>query len=330
MSEVVEDGTIGSEFCWSLIYFVLYLGSTGPIFITFNDPFFGTIFKILYSSYLFIGLFCFIFNKKVRIIGSFIGIIFCVIIIICLFYGYDWYLNHFKIYNVIFLVGAMTPSLSSLPFIENLVIIIDKLMIEINFGFRALIFGFAFTIGGIINIIGLNVYIEHKLSKEYAKSDRITNTLIKLADSNKDSDELSLDNKIFPRVHLGEEFLTPSKPIICMSCGMTNPKESRICKFCHVRLPICAICERTISMEDLVYCLYCDATHHKLEFLEWLKIKAHCINCNRELDLWEFQKFLKEHGDIEEISSKLCIKCKKLIPIDSQFCIFCGIKLKYH
>ncbi len=132
--------------------------------------------------------------------------------------------------------------------------------------------------------------------------------------------------RIFEKVRLDEEFMVPSEPLTCPVCGYQNLNVSRICKSCSYNFPSCIICNRVIGGEELVFCPYCNSPYHKLEFFEWLKIKANCPRCNRDLDLWEFQKFL-EHEEVEINSSKLCHKCKKIIPKDSDFCIFCGIKI---
>ncbi|MFX0132380.1 MAG: hypothetical protein ACFFDN_01915 [Candidatus Hodarchaeota archaeon] len=91
--------------------------------------------------------------------------------------------------------------------------------------------------------------------------------------------------------------------------------------------PKCLICRKSIIGEEIVFCPFCNAPYHKKEFLEWLKVKAHCKICKKELDMWEFQKHSEKHEHIEEISSIKCQKCKNLIPSDSRFCIFCGVKI---
>ncbi|MFX0136233.1 MAG: zinc ribbon domain-containing protein, partial [Candidatus Hodarchaeota archaeon] len=70
-----------------------------------------------------------------------------------------------------------------------------------------------------------------------------------------------------------------------------------------------------------------DASAHKLEFLEWLKIKAKCPSCERELDIWEFQKILEQNKEVDEKYPLACPNCKKYIPIDANFCIYCGFKI---
>ncbi len=143
------------------------------------------------------------------------------------------------------------------------------------------------------------------------------------------TNEFNLSNeKIHEKVHLSEEFEIPSKPLICSSCGNANPRSAKICKSCLNNIPKCLICNRTISAEQIVYCPFCNANYHKAEFFEWLKVKAICKNCNKELDLWEYQKYLEKDEYIKESSSIECPKCKKSIPSDSSFCIFCGLKIK--
>ncbi|NVM02808.1 MAG: hypothetical protein HWN67_10755 [Candidatus Helarchaeota archaeon] len=138
----------------------------------------------------------------------------------------------------------------------------------------------------------------------------------------------SHNEKIYERVHLGKEFTLPSKPLICSSCGNANPENAKICKSCLNNIPKCLICNRAISAEQIVYCPFCNAYYHKTEFFEWLKVKAICKNCNKELDLWEFQKYSKQPEHLDEIASINCPNCKKTIPRDANFCIFCGIKIE--
>lgn len=133
-------------------------------------------------------------------------------------------------------------------------------------------------------------------------------------------------DKLKNRVKLGEEFLTPTKFIICPTCNSENLIDSKICKSCSNYFPICIICRKVVSKEDLIYCSFCNAPSHRLEFLEWLKVKAYCPNCKRELDVWEFQKYIKEQN-FQHLDSKICKKCKKNIPNDALFCIYCGIKV---
>ncbi len=136
----------------------------------------------------------------------------------------------------------------------------------------------------------------------------------------------SSNPKIYEKVRLGDEFEIPSKQLICSICDYKNPSDSRICRSCYSKFLTCLICNKPISKDEEIFCPYCSAPYHEREFLEWLKIKAHCKNCKKDLDLWEFQKYLEEREKDNELYSKLCIKCKKFIPIDANFCIYCGEK----
>lgn len=86
--------------------------------------------------------------------------------------------------------------------------------------------------------------------------------------------------------------------IICPICSQKNPNTSRICKNCFNEFLTCLICKRSISSEDQAFCPFCGASYHRIEFLEWLKVKAYCINCKKRLDMWEYQKFLKKSDTI--------------------------------
>ena len=75
----------------------------------------------------------------------------------------------------------------------------------------------------------------------------------------------------------------------------------------------------------MALCPFCYAPYHKLEFLEWLKVKANCKVCNKELDLWEFQK--TQGKILDEKFLKKCKKCLNNNPNDAMFCVYCGEEL---
>ena len=124
-----------------------------------------------------------------------------------------------------------------------------------------------------------------------------------------------------------ETYSTDLKTFSCPNCGYENLSNSEECSHCLARFPRCFICRRLIISKDVVFCPLCNAPFHKSEFLEWLKVKAHCKICKKELDIWEFQKYLDQHEQLDEIYSIKCPECKKLISPDSNFCIFCGVKI---
>ncbi|NVM02298.1 MAG: hypothetical protein HWN67_08170 [Candidatus Helarchaeota archaeon] len=129
------------------------------------------------------------------------------------------------------------------------------------------------------------------------------------------------------KVHLDDSFIDHSKPLVCPICNYKNPSESRLCISCYSKFLKCSICKKQISKEDEVFCPFCSAPYHKRGFFEWLKVKAHCKNCKKDLDLWEFQKYHNENGQEHDLPSKFCINCRRYIPIDANFCIYCGFKI---
>ena len=93
--------------------------------------------------------------------------------------------------------------------------------------------------------------------------------------------------------------------------------------------PIIILFKFGLPFVKSTFCPFCNAPYHRIEFFEWLKVKAYCPNCKKQLDLWDFQRYLKMQGEIEKISYKICPNCKKQVPTDAGFCISCGIKLFY-
>lgn len=142
----------------------------------------------------------------------------------------------------------------------------------------------------------------------------------------KDLNENPSGSEVYSKVHMKKPILNQSKDLICPNCSQPNFNYARICKFCGAEFQKCSICGKNLGKEDIVYCPFCNATYHKTEFLEWLKVKACCKSYNREIDMWEFQKYLEEHEQVQKDSLKVCQECKKAIPNDAIYCIYCGIK----
>ncbi len=125
---------------------------------------------------------------------------------------------------------------------------------------------------------------------------------------------------------------------ICPICHHTIPLNSKQCGYCSTEFGECVICKKLIPLIESVFCPYCSVPFHKIEILEWLKVNASCPICKKEIDMWEFQKYLdlqekleeitdKIDRKIEKLSPKMCLNCKKHIPRDSVYCIFCGVKM---
>ncbi len=137
-----------------------------------------------------------------------------------------------------------------------------------------------------------------------------------------------------------ENYLKGPQTIQCPICGIENSLIAKKCKNCSTEFQKCIICKKKMALVEAVFCPFCNACFHKIEFLEWLKTKAQCPNCKKEIDMWEFQKYLeqqemleqvtnKSDHKIEKLSFKICTSCNKQIPKDSIYCIFCGIRIIY-
>ncbi len=120
-----------------------------------------------------------------------------------------------------------------------------------------------------------------------------------------------------------EKVLKLSKCPVCKA--PLKDSSSDFCESCNTKLIKCPICKQPINKENLIFCPFCSSPFHKTEFLEWLKVHANCPRCKNELDMWEFQKHLEESKN--ELSKIQCPECKKFIPNDCNYCIFCGFKI---
>ncbi len=79
--------------------------------------------------------------------------------------------------------------------------------------------------------------------------------------------------------------------IYCSNCYELIECSSNFCHSCGIKIKICQICKHPINKKEMATCPFCEVEFHRLEFLEWLKVKACCPACHNEIDLWEFQEF---------------------------------------
>lgn len=112
-------------------------------------------------------------------------------------------------------------------------------------------------------------------------------------------DRIKLESKITPNFNLEEQPEISNKIIsaqvdvkkICPIFNEPIQEGAKFCVNCGNELKICEICHYYIKNNDEIsICPFCKTEFHKTEFLEWLKIKAACPICKKEIDLWEFQK----------------------------------------
>ncbi|MFX0139549.1 MAG: hypothetical protein ACFFDN_38260 [Candidatus Hodarchaeota archaeon] len=83
---------------------------------------------------------------------------------------------------------------------------------------------------------------------------------------------------------------------LCPMCQSKIQVESNFCINCGYKLKFCLICKRYIKNEkEIAKCPFCNQEFHKTEFLEWIKIKASCAACEKQIDLWEFQNMYKNN-----------------------------------
>ncbi len=125
---------------------------------------------------------------------------------------------------------------------------------------------------------------------------------------------------------LDDDLIDYFNPIVCPTCGKENVGGTKVCGSCDTEFPICIICNKPINKDDIVFCPFCKQTYHKLEFFEWLKTEEACKKCLRALELSEILEIFKQESEPIE-TSFLCPICKKLIPNDSHFCIYCGSRI---
>ncbi|MFX0135102.1 MAG: zinc ribbon domain-containing protein [Candidatus Hodarchaeota archaeon] len=267
-------------------------------------------------------------NLKISQLASIIGIISGIIIVSCSIHGYILLYNDFVSHNIPIIIGCFIDPFIS--FYYNIFIIYPSSK-AYNAVTGALTLNNFFTICGILfsfyanrnNIYRFDPILRSRIG-------RVVNDSEESAINEFETPNSSLTSgikNIHPKVHLDDSFIDHSKPLTCPVCNYKNPSESKLCISCYSKFLKCSICEKQISKEDLVFCPYCSAPYHEREFLEWLKVKAHCKNCKNDLDLWDFQIYLEEREKDYELHSKMCIKCKKHIPMDANFCIYCGLKI---
>ncbi len=169
--------------------------------------------------------------------------------------------------------------------------------------------------------------IESELESEVEMGDGAYQSAMKIYEKKRQVGIVS-NSTTYSKIHLEDDILRSSKNLTCPFCHHLNYNDALICISCKNEFQRCKICHKPIG-EDIVFCPSCNAAYHKDEFLEWLKVKACCKECNSEIDIWEFQKVLERGHEIHEEASKLCPGCKKVIPTDANFCIYCGFQVNH-
>lgn len=218
-------------------------------------------------------------NVKLNYIGFFYGLVSFIFVVIFSNYALSWYQTNIENFDLIFI--QLIFSISNLSHLISFYVIIISPMVEsyylaipcININIFLIVIEFFI-------IIFIYKYRRQELPLSEESPELLELKKIKSVENNQ------LD------IPFNNKNIYSSKSIICPYCGKYNLIGSKTCKFCFKQFPICVICDRLITENDIVYCPFCNSPFHKREFLEWLKIKAYCKNCKKELDLWEFQKFI--------------------------------------
>jgi hypothetical protein len=75
---------------------------------------------------------------------------------------------------------------------------------------------------------------------------------------------------------------------MCPECEATLLAEATVCPHCGKSRPACIVCHHPIEFSDsILVCPHCRGQAHRIHFLEYLKVKGTCPNCQRELDGFE-------------------------------------------
>ena len=79
--------------------------------------------------------------------------------------------------------------------------------------------------------------------------------------------------------------LAPDDSIFCPHCQLRLPQHTTHCLNCDATFNQCKICKFPIvGLDEQIECPNCLSFFHKREFLEWIKIRGHCPNCNFKMN----------------------------------------------
>jgi endogenous inhibitor of DNA gyrase (YacG/DUF329 family) len=120
----------------------------------------------------------------------------------------------------------------------------------------------------LIGLIVLVVALDHQKKIESEVRRAIENAKTKL-----------LKAPIIPFQKLGKK-----KLFDCPGCGKALYEESNFCPYCGFKLEKCMVCNLIIDKyQEISKCPHCASLAHRDHLLEYLKIKAHCPMCGKEL-----------------------------------------------
>ncbi|MFX1581169.1 MAG: hypothetical protein ACFFCJ_03015 [Promethearchaeota archaeon] len=122
----------------------------------------------------------------------------------------------------------------------------------------------------------------------------------------------------------------PIQLTMCAECEATILAEATICPHCNAPQPVCIVCQSSlVPLDSTLRCPHCHGRAHRIHFLEFLKVKGVCPNCNEDLDPHELIDDADDEAPTVSVGPQhLCIVCKTAIGSNDATlqCPHCGGK----
>ncbi|MFX1404336.1 MAG: zinc-ribbon domain-containing protein [Promethearchaeota archaeon] len=103
---------------------------------------------------------------------------------------------------------------------------------------------------------------------------------------------------------------------MCPECEATILAEATVCPHCGAPQPVCMVCQNSIvPLDSTLSCPRCRGQAHRIHFLEYLKVKGKCPECNADLDPHELIDDSSETPFPSSTSGPqhLCMVCNRAI-----------------